>query len=67
VQLLVNNGADVNAEGGLYGSPIQAALAGGYEEIVQLLVDNGANVDAEGGHYGSPLQGALAEGDHNVV
>jgi hypothetical protein len=38
VQLLVNKGADVNAQGGDYGNALQAALERVHEQVVQLLV-----------------------------
>jgi ankyrin repeat protein len=67
VTKLLHNGADVNAEGGYYGSPIQAASARGHEGVVQLLIVNKANVNAEGGGYGSPIQAASAEGHESIV
>jgi ankyrin repeat protein len=42
VQLLLDKGADVNAEGGLYGNVLWAASSNGNEAIVQLLLDKGA-------------------------
>jgi hypothetical protein len=60
-------GADVNAMGGRYGSPIQAASARGHKYVVQLLIDNGANVNAKGGHYGNPIQVPLARDHKDVV
>jgi hypothetical protein len=61
VRLLLEAGADVNAEGGgLYGSALQAASARGHEQVVRLLLDHGADVNAQGGeHYSSTLQAAL--------
>ena len=44
MKLLVENGAEVNAEGGKYGNALQAALIRGHEAIVKLLVENGAKV-----------------------
>ncbi|KAF2265163.1 hypothetical protein CC78DRAFT_462244, partial [Lojkania enalia] len=38
VDLLIDNGADVNAQGGLYGSALQAASEKGHEQIVKLLL-----------------------------
>jgi ankyrin repeat protein len=67
VQLLIVNNANVNAKGGIYGSPLQIASSGGHENIVQLLIDNGADVNAEGGTYNSPIQAASAEGDKITV
>jgi hypothetical protein len=48
IQLLLDQGTDVNAKGGEYGNVLQAALYRGYEKVVQLLLDQGAEVDAEG-------------------
>jgi ankyrin repeat protein len=46
VKLLLNQGADVNAQGGLFGNALQAALEGGHEQIVKLLLNRGADVNA---------------------
>ena len=64
---LLNNGANVNAQGGYYGNALQAALAKGHEKVVQLLLDKGANVNAQGGDYGNALQAASANGHEKVV
>jgi ankyrin repeat protein len=58
VKLLLENGAEVNAEGGKYGNALQAASFRGNEAIVKLLLENGAEVNAEGGEYGNALQAA---------
>lgn len=42
VEKVLNDGADVNAQGGWYGNALQAASSGGHQEILQILVDNGA-------------------------
>ncbi|KAH8752228.1 hypothetical protein F5883DRAFT_366071, partial [Diaporthe sp. PMI_573] len=42
VQLLLDNGADVNAPGGRYGNALQAASYAGHEMIVKLLLEKGA-------------------------
>jgi ankyrin repeat protein len=39
VRLLLQLGADVNAQGGGYGNALLAASAEGNEEIVKLLID----------------------------
>ncbi|KAH7201283.1 hypothetical protein DER44DRAFT_783736, partial [Fusarium oxysporum] len=44
VQLLLDKGADVNAQGGECGNALQAASRGGNPEIVQLLNLNGAKM-----------------------
>ena len=67
VRLLLEKGANVNAEGGYYGNALQAASYGGHEAVVRLLLENGANVNAEGGRLGNALQAALTNGNESVV
>ncbi|KAF2629421.1 hypothetical protein BU25DRAFT_389615 [Macroventuria anomochaeta] len=75
VQLLLDNNADVNVQGGRYGNALQAASAGGHEQIVKMLLDKGANmlldndadVNAQGGEYGNALQAASLEGHKEIV
>ncbi|KAH8834352.1 ankyrin repeat-containing domain protein [Flagelloscypha sp. PMI_526] len=69
VQFLVEEGADVNAEGGEYGTALQAASSkssNGCLDILHFLLQNGANVNAVGGLYGTALQAAMVRGslDH---
>jgi hypothetical protein len=59
VALLLNNGANVNAQGGQYGNALQAASAGGHYQTVALLLDNGAHINAQGGQHGNAIQAAL--------
>ena len=66
-QLLIKNGADVNAQGGFYGNALQAASFCGHEAIAKLLIENGANVNAQGGKYGSALQAALFWGHEAIA
>ncbi|KAK3351875.1 LOW QUALITY PROTEIN: ankyrin repeat-containing domain protein [Neurospora tetraspora] len=56
--VLLQHGADVNAQGGLYGTALQAAAIYRQEEIVELLLKYGADVNAQGGIYGTALQAA---------
>jgi hypothetical protein len=65
--VLLEKGANVNASGGLYGSPLQAASWKGHQEIVALLMEKGADVNAAGGLYGSPLQAASLNGHQEIV
>jgi hypothetical protein len=44
VELLLEKGAEVNAQGGAYSSVLHAGTPGGYETIVDLLLKRGANV-----------------------
>ncbi|KAF8528253.1 hypothetical protein JB92DRAFT_3093085, partial [Gautieria morchelliformis] len=64
---LLDNGADVNAQGGMYGNALQVALSGGHHAIVQLLLEKGADVNVQGGWYGNALQAALSGGHHDII
>ncbi|KAL1993135.1 hypothetical protein VTN49DRAFT_3892 [Thermomyces lanuginosus] len=67
VELLLNEGRDVNSRGGHFGSPFLAACSGGHTEIVQLLLTRGADVNAQGGEYGNALLAACAECHKDTV
>ena len=67
VQILLDKGANVNAQGGDYGNALQAASRWGYDQIVQILLDKGADVNAQGGRYGNALQAASRKGYDQVV
>ncbi|CAG7926468.1 unnamed protein product [Penicillium olsonii] len=67
VRTLLGAGADINAQGGEYGSALQAAASYGRIEIVQILLDHDADVNAQGGAYGSALQAAAAAGSTEIV
>ncbi|KAK6528601.1 hypothetical protein TWF281_009839 [Arthrobotrys megalospora] len=69
IKMMLDAGADVNAQGGYYGNALQAATASAaeqahmphqvYDEIVGMLLDAGADVNARGGTYGNALQAAI--------
>ena len=65
--LLLENGADINAQGGLYGSALEAASYAGNEKVVMLLLKNGADINAQGGSYSSALKAASYVGNEKVV
>ncbi|KAI1595117.1 Arp Ankyrin repeat [Pyrenophora tritici-repentis] len=65
--MLLDAGADVNAQGGHYGNALQAASTEGHEQVVKMLLDAGAEVNAQGGEYGNALQAASAQGHEQVV
>jgi ankyrin repeat protein len=66
-RLLLDKGAEVNAQGGFYGNALQAASSEGHELIVKMLLDNKANINAQGGKYGNALQAAVAAGHGGIV
>lgn len=45
--LLLDKGADVNAQGRDYGNALQAASERGYEQIVKMLLESGAHQHQE--------------------
>ncbi|KAJ7440446.1 ankyrin repeat-containing domain protein [Mycena latifolia] len=65
-QLLVKYGANVNCQGGFYGTALQAASDRGHESVAQFLIEMGADVNAVGGYYGTALQAASC-GRHEPV
>ena len=67
VQMLLEKGAEVNAQGGAYGNALQAASIRGYKNVVQILLEKGAEVNAQGGAYGNALQAASVRGHKKVV
>jgi len=48
VRLLLDHGADVNAQGGEYGTPLGAAMANRRAKTIKLLLERGAKPEAEG-------------------
>ncbi|KAI1527404.1 Arp Ankyrin repeat [Pyrenophora tritici-repentis] len=66
-RMLLDNGADVNAQGGDYRNALQAASERGHTEVVKLLLDKGADVNAQGGLHGNALQAASERGHTEVV
>ena len=67
VKMLLDAGADVNAQGGEYGNALQTASSRGHEAVVKLLLENGADVNAQGGEYGNALQAASQGGHEQAV
>jgi ankyrin repeat protein len=67
VRLLLENGADANAQGGQHGNALSAAAGSGHEGNVKLLLTHGARVDQLSPRYGSALQVASEVGHGEVV
>jgi ankyrin repeat protein len=65
--MLLEKGADVNAQGGYYGNALQAASAEGKKEVVGMLLEKGADVNARGGLYGNALQAAFSEREEEII
>jgi ankyrin repeat protein len=54
VEKLASAGADVNAQGGYYGTALYAASVRGQEKVVEILVSAGADVNAQKQHIVLP-------------
>ncbi|KAJ5927154.1 hypothetical protein N7516_008927 [Penicillium verrucosum] len=82
VQILLEAGADVNAQGGRCGNALQAAAWKGSSELVQILLRAGADVNAQGvqillragadvnaqgGTCGNALQAAAWKGSSEIL
>ena len=67
VQILIDNGADVNVQGGEYGYAIWAAMSQGYNEIVDLLLQHGASPSIHSGYDDKALVAASRGGYRNIV
>ncbi|KAF5310511.1 hypothetical protein D9758_019073 [Tetrapyrgos nigripes] len=70
--LLIEEGANVNAQGGQYGTPLLAAASKHptskqKEDAVRLLLEKGADVNAQDGEYGTPLTAAVPMGNIGTV
>lgn len=56
MRMLLEKGADVNGQGGVYVSALQAAAAEGKKEITRMLLENIEDAD---GHDGSASKANL--------
>ncbi|KAK7178294.1 ankyrin repeat domain containing protein [Paraphaeosphaeria sporulosa] len=67
VKLLLEHGADVNAQGGYHSNPLYAASYEGREQVVELLLEHGADANTQGGYYGNALQAALRKSHAQIA
>lgn len=63
----INPNIDINAQGGLFGSALQAAAYSGQTPTISLLLSKGAHVNARGGKYGSALNAAIIAYNWDIV
>ncbi|EMD88006.1 hypothetical protein COCC4DRAFT_51902 [Bipolaris maydis ATCC 48331] len=66
VKLLLDKGAEVNAQGGEYGNALQAAAARNHTAIVELLLNNGADASRHDSQGKSILHYATNSVDCNL-
>ncbi|KAK4182388.1 ankryin repeat protein, partial [Podospora australis] len=66
-RMLLEKGADVNAQSGIYGNALQAASSEGHTEIARMLLEKGADVNPQGGVYGNALYAASSEGHTEIA
>jgi len=65
--MLVEGGADVNAQGGYYRNALQGAAAVSNVSAIKLLLEAGADVNAQGGYYGNALQAGATMKDVSLI
>jgi hypothetical protein len=58
--MLLDKGAEINAQGGYFGNALQAASSRGHMKIVKLLV--GIDLNAQGGYHSNAQKAALIGG-----
>ena len=53
--MLLDKGADINAQSRRYSTALQAALNRGYKQVVKMLLNKGAHINAQGKRYSNAL------------
>ncbi|KAI9847491.1 MAG: hypothetical protein M1837_002392 [Sclerophora amabilis] len=67
VELLLENGENVNSQSGTYGNALQAASIAGHHQIVQRLLEAKVDVNLQGGEFGNALLAASITGRDKIV
>lgn len=66
-ELLLDQGADINAQGGMFGDALAAAVHRRHTAVAKLLIDAGANVNSTDMIWGTPLYQASERNDEATV
>lgn len=67
IDAMLQRGANINAEGGVSGTALIAAVVKGNISIVQTLLERGANVNVQMGYYNTALKAAAVRGDVKIA
>ena len=66
VQLLIDQGADINADGGQFGNALCTAIHIDHDKLVQILLDRGADINTQS-RYCSALEAASLGNNDKLV
>ncbi|KAL6814616.1 hypothetical protein V8C40DRAFT_107231 [Trichoderma camerunense] len=64
---LLGKGADINAQGGIFGNALQVAIVKKEDTIAIELLEKGADVNLGGGFFGNVLQAAISKGSEEII
>lgn len=72
VLILLDRGADINAQQEMWGTALHVACCEGHEKVVQILLDQGADINANAmlncpEEQGTPLNAALLLDRRKIV
>ncbi|XP_033643957.1 ankyrin repeat domain-containing protein 17-like isoform X1 [Asterias rubens] len=67
VKLLIDYGADVNAQSSAGNTPLMYACSGGHEEAVKVLLDTAANIEDHNENGHTPLMEAASSGHVGIA